>query len=146
MCPSQDLAAQVTRRLVNALSHVGRVSYAPSWSWLLGFQTPHEGTVPGVLCVSSGEVISVCDTPSQCELSGSQEAGVSNWQPSHSVVEDVVSGDKSTVTPCLPALAVTHLLLCFQGWRALNSIWLVLLCYMLGCNPLFCVSGVIMRH
>ena len=40
---------------------------------------------------------------------GSQEDVVSNWQPAHSLVEDVVSGAEIAVAPCLPALAVTHL-------------------------------------
>ena len=37
------------------------------WSWLLSSQVHHESTVPGVLCVSFGELISYCDTPGRCE-------------------------------------------------------------------------------
>ena len=51
-----------------------------------------EGTIPGLLCVSSGELISGCDFPGRCEPSGSQEDVVSNQQPAHSLVEDAVSG------------------------------------------------------
>ena len=74
---------------------------------------------------------------------GSQEDVVSNWQPSHSLVEGVVSGAEIAVAPCLPALAVTHLHLCLPGGRALNSSWLVLLWYLLGHKPLFykCARG-----
>ena len=32
-------------------------------------QVRHKGTVPGALCVSSGKLISGCDTPGRCDLS-----------------------------------------------------------------------------
>ena len=40
-----------------------------SCSSCLVSQVCHKGTVPGVLCVFSGELISGCDTPGRCELS-----------------------------------------------------------------------------
>ena len=67
---------------------------------------------------------------------GSQEEGVSNWQPAHSLVEDVVSGAEVAAAPCFPALAVAHLPLCLQGGRALCCHRLALLWYSL--NPLLC--------
>ena len=48
---------------------------------------------------------------------GSQEDLVSNWEPAHSLVEDTISGAK--IAPCLLALAIACLPLCFQhgmGW------------------------------
>ena len=109
-----------------------------SGDWLLG-----ECTVPGVPCVSYGELISGSTLLADVSHPGSQEDVVSNWQPAHSLVEDVVSGAEIAVAPCLPALAVTHLYLCLQGGRALNSSWLVLLRYLLGHKPLFykCARG-----
>ena len=50
---------------------------------------------------------------------GSQEDEVSNWEPAHSLVEDVISGAEIAAAPCLLALAVIHLSLCLQGGRAL---------------------------
>ena len=102
-----------------------------------------KSTVPGVLCVSSRELISGSTLLADVSHPGSQEDVVSNWQPAHSLVEDVVSGAEIAVAPCLPALAVTHLYLCLQGGRALNSSWLVLLWYLLGHKPLFykCARG-----
>ena len=69
---------------------------------------------------------------------GSQEDVVSNWQPAHSLVEDAVSGAEIAAAPCLPALAVTCLLLCLQGGRALYGSCLAFLWYSL--NPVFCES------
>ena len=43
---------------------------------------------------------------------GSQEDLVSNWEPSHCLVEEAVSGAK--IAPCLLALAVAHLTLCLR--------------------------------
>ena len=39
---------------------------------------------------------------------GSQEDVVSNWQSTHSLMEDAVSGGKIAAAPCLPDLAVTE--------------------------------------
>ena len=69
LCPSQVQTAQATSCLASALSQVGLASYAlsnlgDSVSWV-----HHEGTVPGVPCISSGELISGCDTPGGCEPS-----------------------------------------------------------------------------
>ena len=64
---------------------------------------------------------------------GSQEDLVSNWEPAQSLVEDAISG--AEIAPCLPALAVAHLPLCFwcgEGpvcsrlallWYSLNSLF-----------------------
>ena len=60
---------------------------------------------------------------------------VSNWEPAHNLVEDVVSG--AEIAPCLPAVAVT-------SSRGMGLWWgdgpvysrLALLWYSL--NPLFC--------
>ena len=69
---------------------------------------------------------------------GSQEDMVSNWEPVHSLVEDVISGAEIAAAPCLPALAVTHLPLCLRGqWEGVPVCsWLALLWYSL--NLLFC--------
>ena len=63
---------------------------------------------------------------------------VINWQPSHSLVEDAVSGAKIALDPCFLALAVAHLSLCLWGGRALNGSWLALLWYLLQHNLFFC--------
>ena len=65
---------------------------------------------------------------------GSQEDFVSNWKPSHSLVEDAVSGAK--IAPCLPALAVARLPLCLWWGKGPVCSWLALLRYLF--NPLFC--------
>ena len=67
---------------------------------------------------------------------GSQEDEVSNWEPAHSLVEDVISGAEIAAAPCLLALAVSRLPLCLRGGRALCGSWLALLWYLL--NRLFC--------
>ena len=67
---------------------------------------------------------------------GSQEDEVSNWEPAHSLVEDVISGAEIAAAPCLLALAVSRLPLCLRGGRALCGSWLALLWYLL--NPLLC--------
>ena len=61
LCLFQAQAAQATRCLVSALSHVGPVSYAPSRFWLLGSWVCCKGTVPGMPYVSSGDLISGCE-------------------------------------------------------------------------------------
>ena len=94
------------------------------------------GTVPGFPSVSSGELISGCNTLVDVICPGSQEDVVINWQLSHSLVEDVVSGAMIVAASWLLALAVTHLPLCLQGGRALNGRWLALFWYLLGHNPL----------
>ena len=63
LCPSQVQTAQATTCLASALSQMDLASYAlpnlgDSVSWVR-----HEGPVPGVSCISSGELISSCDTP-----------------------------------------------------------------------------------
>ena len=65
---------------------------------------------------------------------GSQGDVVSNWEPTHSLVEDAISG--AEISPCLPALAVTRLPLCLQWGNGLAHSQLALLWYSL--SPLFC--------
>ena len=67
---------------------------------------------------------------------GSQEDEVSNCEPAHSLVEDVISGAEIAAAPCLLPLAVSRLPLCLRGGRALCGSWLALLWYLL--NRLFC--------
>ena len=57
---------------------------------------------------------------------------VSNWEPAHSLVEDAVSWDKIATAPCLLALAVAQLPLCFQEVGPYMAASLL--------NPLFCES------
>ena len=66
LCPSQVRAAQVTRCLVSTLSPGQGVECIlwPSPSQLLHFLG-----ISGVLCVSSGELISGCDPPGGCQPS-----------------------------------------------------------------------------
>ena len=59
---------------------------------------------------------------------------ISNLEPAHSLVEDVVSGAK--IASCLLALAVTCLPLCLRLGDGLVHSRLALLWYSL--NPLFC--------
>ena len=65
---------------------------------------------------------------------GSQGDVVSNWEPTHSLVEDAISG--AEISPCLPALAVTRLPLCLQWGNGLAHSQLALLWYSL--IPFFC--------
>ena len=67
---------------------------------------------------------------------GCQEDWGSNGEHAHSLVEDAASGPETAAAPCLQALAVIHLHLCFQWERALYGSKLALLCYLL--SPLFC--------
>ena len=72
LCPSQVRAAQVTRYLVSTLSQVGGASYHLPGSSPLVSQVPSKSAISGVLCVSSGELISDCDPPGGCQLSSIQ--------------------------------------------------------------------------
>ena len=56
--------------------------------------------MPGV---SSGEVTSGCDPVVGVHHPGSQEDGVSSWEPAHSLVEDAISGAETVAAPCLQA-------------------------------------------
>ena len=67
---------------------------------------------------------------------GSQEDVVSSWEPSHSLVDDAISGAEIAAAPCLPALVITSLPLCLHVGRGRYADRLALLCYSL--NPLFC--------
>ena len=110
-------------------------AHCPRWCRSISVsQVCHESAVSGVLCVSSGELISGCNPPGRCQPSRSQEDMVSNWEPAHSLVEYAISG--AEITPCLLALAVTHLPLCFWWGKGPVRSQLALLWYSL--NPLFC--------
>ena len=69
LCPSQIRAAQATRCLASALSQVVCASYhfpspSCSFSWVHS-----KSAISDVLCVSSGELISGCDSPGRCQPS-----------------------------------------------------------------------------
>ena len=64
LCPSQVRASQVPRWLASTHSLDGRHHPSRSVSWV-----SHRSAVSGVLCVSSGELISGCDPPGRCQLS-----------------------------------------------------------------------------
>ena len=51
-----------------------------------------ESDISGVLCVSSGELISGVTLLADVNRLGSQEDLVSNWEPACSLVEDDISG------------------------------------------------------
>ena len=104
---------------------------------LLVFRVCPKGTNPGLLCVSSGELISGCDTPGRCEPSGSQDDVVSNQQPAHSLMEDAVSGSR-LLQPLDFWLWLLHTCLSASGeGGTLNSSWRAVLWYLLGYNSLF---------
>ena len=48
----------------------------------------HKSTISGMLCVSSGELISGFDPPGRCQPSRIPGRFVSNWEPALSLVED----------------------------------------------------------
>ena len=115
---------------MSALSQLGGVSYhlpgpSPLVSWVC-----RESAVSGVLCVSSGELISAT-LLADVTHPGLQEDLVSNWEPACSLVEDAVSG--AEFAPCLPALAVTCLPPAGDGpvLSQLALLWFSL-------SPLFC--------
>ena len=65
LCPSQVRAAQVTRCLAIMVAVTYRLPH-PCCSVFLVY---NGHTFSGVLCVSSGELISGCDPPSRCQPS-----------------------------------------------------------------------------
>ena len=62
LCLSLVQEAQATACLVSAWFQVGGASYSPPRSLPLGFQGAPQEHIPGVPCVSFGELISGCDT------------------------------------------------------------------------------------
>ena len=97
----------MTRCSASARSQVGDASYhlpgpSPSVFWV-----HRESSVSGVPCVSSVQLISDCNPPGRCQASRFQEDLVSNWESTHSLVEDVISGAK--IAPRLLVLTVAHL-------------------------------------
>ena len=111
------------------------MSYSPDLSHSVSWVCC-DSSVSAVPCVSSGELISGCDTLADVNHPGSQEDMASNWESAHSLVEDTVSGSEIAAVPYLPTLAVTHLPLCLPQERGLCCGLLALLWYSL--SPLFC--------
>ena len=70
--------------------------------------------------------------PADMNHPGPQEDVVSGWQPAQCLVGSMVPG--AAVAICLSPLAVLHLSLCLQGEPQTAA----LLCYLWGCDPLFC--------
>ena len=69
LCPSQVRAAQATRCLMSALSQMGSASYPfPDPSRLVSW-VRSRSAVSSVPCVSSGELISDCNSSGRCQLS-----------------------------------------------------------------------------
>lgn len=66
-----------------------------------------------------------------------QEDMVSDWQPAHSLVGDVVSEAEIKVTP-LHSASGCHALSSLTLGRAVKGSQLALLCYSLGHDTLFC--------
>ena len=93
-----------------------------------------KSAVSGVLCVSSGELISGSDPPADVSFPGSQKDLVSNQEPTHILVEDAVSG--AEIAPFFLTLAVAGLPLCLLQEDGMVCSWLAFLWYLL--NPLFC--------
>ena len=119
LCPFQVQEAQATRCMASTLSQVCGASYHLPGPIRLFSWGCSRSAISGVLCVSSGELISDCNPPGDVNCPGSQEDLVSNWEPAHSLVEDAVSG--ALIAPCFPALAVACLPLCLwrgMGWSA----------------------------
>ena len=75
-------------------------------------------TISDVLCVSSGELTSGCDPPGRCRPS--QEDSVSNWKPSHSLMEDSSLWGRDWSSPlgsdCLSPASLPPV-----GWRDLYT-------------------------
>ena len=135
LCPSLVQAAQATRCLVSTLSQVcGAFYHLPGpirlFSWVCS-----GSAVSGVLCVSSGELISECNPPGRCQPSRIPERlGWQLGETAHNLVENTVP--RAETAPRLPALAGTHLPLCLWQGEGLVHSWLALLWYLL--NLLFC--------
>ena len=92
-CTSQVQATKASRCTVSSQSQVGHVFHmisrskpAPncSVSWVC-----HACTVLGGPCISSGWLLSICDTPGRYDPS--RIPGLVKRQPSHSLVADAVS-------------------------------------------------------
>ena len=69
LCPPQVLAARATRCLVSTLPQVNGVSYHLPGPTRLVSGVHRKSAVSGVLCVSSGALISGCDPPGRCQPS-----------------------------------------------------------------------------
>ena len=69
LCRSQVRAAQATRCLVSALSLSGSCVLSPPGPSPLVSRVAAKAPVSGMLCVSSGELISGCNPPGRCQPS-----------------------------------------------------------------------------
>ena len=92
--------------------HIPHPSHSISW-------VHSRSAISGVLCVSSGELISGCDPPGGCPLSMIPGRLVSNWEPACSLVNDAISG--ADIAPLLRAQAIACPPLCFQRGMGLSS-------------------------
>ena len=102
---------------------------SPPWSQPLHFLgAPREHHLRWAMCLLWGA------DAGGCQPSRIQENFVSNWEPSHSLVEDAVSG--AEIAPHLLALAVTCLPFCLWWWDGPVCSQLALPWY--SFNPLFC--------
>ena len=68
LCPSQVQAAEVTRLGEQSHPQLKAVTYCLPRPSSLVFWVYNRYAFSGVLCVSSGELISGCDSPSGCQL------------------------------------------------------------------------------
>ena len=93
-----------------------------------------ESDISGVLCVSSGELISGVTLLADVNRLGSQEDLVSNWEPACSLVEHAISA--ADFAPRLLAQAVARQSLCLLWGEGLVHSRLALLWYAL--SVLFC--------
>ena len=113
---SQVQAAPVTWCLVNALSPGGAVSLITSPIPAAQLPGRAEGALSQVRHVSPLGSSSLAETLlADVNHPGSQENLVSNWEPAHSLVVDVIPGAKIVHHP--PALAVVHLPFYLWGGR-----------------------------
>ena len=102
--PSQVLAAQVTRCLASALSQVGWASYSPPLSQPLSFPGVQQELNPRcAVCLLWGADLGLWHSRQMWTIQDPRKM-CSNWEPAHSLVEDVVSGAEIAAAPCLPAL------------------------------------------
>ena len=118
--------------MASALFPAGQCVLSPPLHPSCSVSWVHSGsTISGVLCVSSGVLISGCKTPDGCQPSRIPGRLVSNWEPACCLVGDAISG--AVFAPFLLALAVARLPPALDG--PVHS-WLTLLWYSL--SSLFC--------
>ena len=119
LCRSQVRAAQATRCLVSALSLSGSCVLSPPGPSPLVSRVAAKAPVSGMLCVSSGELISGCNPPGRCQPSRIPRS--LGWQLGACLqfAEDASLGPRTLDDPAgLPASG--------GGWSSLQS----------ACSPL----------